>query len=261
MELGYRLVGNGPVRVVVLHEWASASELWEGVHGILDGHRFTYAFVELRGYGQSRHLSGTYSSAEAAADVVDTASMLGWATFHAIGHSMSGMVVQRIVLDHPGRLSSVVAIAPVPASGMAIDDGFKEVLRTVPTDPSKARHLSGLVTGNRLPEAWYAWKGRLLTERLAREAMLGYLDMWTGEDFSGELPVTDVPALAVVGTHDVEFYREANLREVFGRFFSDFTLITLADAAHYPMCETPLILVKILEDFLISQSPNTSATS
>ncbi|MET7644097.1 alpha/beta fold hydrolase [Streptomyces sp. NPDC005426] len=61
----------------------------------LDIGSFQYALVDLRGYGEARDASGTYTTAEGAADVLALADRLGWDRFSLIGHSMGGSVVQR----------------------------------------------------------------------------------------------------------------------------------------------------------------------
>jgi pimeloyl-ACP methyl ester carboxylesterase len=84
-------------------------------------------FADVRGYGKSRHLGGSYSVEEVTADAFRLAGQLGWGRFHVVGHSMTGIVVQRMAVDDwtsdAKRLKSVVAITPVSADG---DPGFQE---------------------------------------------------------------------------------------------------------------------------------------
>src|SRR5205085_8441010 len=91
----------------------------------LDVTRFTYAFVDIRGYGNSRSEAGDYTMAEIAADTIALADRLGWSEFHVVGHSMGGKAAQKVAMDAGTRVKSVVGITPVPAYAMPLDDaGF-----------------------------------------------------------------------------------------------------------------------------------------
>ena len=57
-----------------------------------------YVFADLRGYGASRGIEGTYTLEESAGDASALRHKLGWTQFSLIGHSMSGLIVQ---LDQP----------------------------------------------------------------------------------------------------------------------------------------------------------------
>ena len=48
-----------------------------------------------------------------ASDVLTLADNLGWKRFHIVGHSMSGMLAQRVVLDGQERIISAVLNTPV----------------------------------------------------------------------------------------------------------------------------------------------------
>lgn len=89
--LGHELFGSGPEKVIVLHDWMGDSENYKYVRPWLDSTGFSYAFVDVRGYGRSKGLKGEYSTGEVAADTAKLADHLGWAKYHLVGHSMNGM--------------------------------------------------------------------------------------------------------------------------------------------------------------------------
>jgi 3-oxoadipate enol-lactonase len=99
MTLGYTTLGHGDERVLMLHDWSCDHTTYDPVTPFLDGTRFTYVFADLRGYGLSRQIEGKYTVEEASRDSLELAASLGWSRFHVIGHSMTGMVSQRIALD------------------------------------------------------------------------------------------------------------------------------------------------------------------
>ena len=119
--LGHSHYGQGREKVMVFHDWMGDSANYEPLIPYLDPRPYTYVFADVRGYGKSRHLAGDYSVDEVAADAFRLADKLDWHRFHLIGHSMTGMVVQRMALDDwtsgAKRLKRVVAITPVSADG------------------------------------------------------------------------------------------------------------------------------------------------
>jgi pimeloyl-ACP methyl ester carboxylesterase len=68
---------------------------------VVDRERFSYAFMDCRGYGDSRDVDGQHTMAEWALDAVTLADELGWSRFSLLGHSMGGMAVQRVLLEDP----------------------------------------------------------------------------------------------------------------------------------------------------------------
>jgi pimeloyl-ACP methyl ester carboxylesterase len=88
----------------------------------LDATGCTYTFVDIRGYGNSREVSGQFTIGEVAADAIALADQLGWHEFHVVGHSMGGKAAQKVAMDAGTRVRSVVAVTPVPASALPFDD-------------------------------------------------------------------------------------------------------------------------------------------
>src|SRR5579864_6989753 len=122
MANSYITVGHGPHRVVALHGWFGCAAGWGPLVDCLDGEAFTYAFMDYRGYGGSKHLKGRYTMEEIAADALALADHLKWSTFSMVGHSMGGMAIQRVLVESPARVRKLVAITPVPASGVPFDE-------------------------------------------------------------------------------------------------------------------------------------------
>lgn len=75
--LGCELIGAGPARIMVFNDWLTDCSSWTPMHPYLDTTRFTYAFVDLRGYGRSRAFRGRYDVNEAAGDAFTLADQLG----------------------------------------------------------------------------------------------------------------------------------------------------------------------------------------
>lgn len=252
--VAHTLVGEGPERVIALHDWTSTSASYAALHGLIDRKRYTYCFMDHRGYGGSRGLTGQHTAREAAQDVAQLADALGWNSFHLIGHSMSGQIAQRATLDFRTRVKTLIAVTPAPASGVPIDAAARELFVGAARDGDKWKTIARMLTGSRLGETWYDAKLASFRETVDPGAFLGFLDMWTREDFAGELGIVDIPALVVMGGHDMEIFREPSLRDLVGRHYPRAQFETLADAGHYPMAEAPPRFVKVIEDFMAAHA-------
>jgi len=127
--LGHHLYGDGPQGVIVLHDWMGDASEWQEAAPYLDSNAHTFAFADVRGYGQSIDLDGRFDVDEIAADIFALADHLNWETFALIGHSMTGMATQRaLVNDSSRRISKAVAISPVTANGYPADEATKQFL-------------------------------------------------------------------------------------------------------------------------------------
>jgi pimeloyl-ACP methyl ester carboxylesterase len=47
-------IGNGPTKVAVIHGWFWDHRMFAPIFDCLDGNRYTFAFIDIRGYGNSR---------------------------------------------------------------------------------------------------------------------------------------------------------------------------------------------------------------
>ena len=86
MASSHVTVGSGDHHVLALHGWFGSARGWGSLPDYLDRSRFTYVFMDLRGYGERQQVSGDFTMAEAAADALVLADELGWDRFSVIGH-------------------------------------------------------------------------------------------------------------------------------------------------------------------------------
>lgn len=247
--LPHTIHGSGPERVVVLHGWFEGRTTFDAITPYLDGTEFTYAFVDLRGYGEAGPITGTYSMAEVARDALALADHLGWDRFNAVGHSMGGKAAQLLAALGAGRVRRIVGISPAPAASVPFDGETARLFARAVDDPSARRAILDWSTGRRLPASWVDGMVRRSLESATREAFGGYLPRWTSEDFGEQVSGCAVPALAIVGAHDPDLNAEA-MRMTWMRVLRCAELAEILESGHYPMHETPLILVALIEEFL-----------
>lgn len=247
--LPHTLHGDGAHRVVAVHGWLADRGDYAAVLPDLDAAAFTYAFVDLRGYGEARDATGAFTTSEGAADVLALADRLGWHRFSLIGHSMGGAVVQRVLAAAPDRVRRMVGISPVPASGMPMDEATRELFTEAAEHPAKRRTIIDLTTGGERPDAWLDRMTRRSVDRSDPKAFRAWLDSWSGEDFHEETEGSPVPALAVTGALDPAINAEF-LRATWLRWYPAGQLVELPHAGHHAMDEAPLDLIRTVEDFL-----------
>jgi pimeloyl-ACP methyl ester carboxylesterase len=254
MKLHTELVGHGPNRVLVLHDWTSTHRTYDACQAFFDLERFTYALVELRGYGKTHARSGDFSSAEVSQDLRDTAEALGWDRYHLIGHSMTGLPSLRATKEHGAAIQSLVLVTPIPATGLPADDDGRRKFEAAADDDETFVSIARMLSSSRLPETWYRAKLAQQRAEISREAFLGYLKMWTTENISAALGTLNTPTLVLVGAHDFEFFSLKNLQALLSANVPQARYELLNDAGHFPMSETPLRFVRLIEDFFLEGS-------
>lgn len=247
--LPHALLGEGPHKVIAVHGWFADRSAYAPVLADLDLTSFQYAVVDLRGYGEAKDATGAYSTSEGAADVVGLADRLGWDRFSLIGHSMGGSVAQRVLAVAPHRVRRLVGVSPVPASGLELPPVQWELFSEADRLTENRRAIIDFTTGGIRPAAWL---DRMVARSLDVsdvKAFRIWLDSWAREDFHERIEGSTVPALAVVGALDPALGADL-MRRTWLRWYARGELSELPEAGHYAMDETPLALIRAVEDFL-----------
>ena len=246
--LGHVQYGNGPEHVLVMHDWLGDHSSYDAVMPCLDGDAFTYVFVDLRGYGQSIALTGEFTVAEIAADCLRLADHLGWTRFHVVGHSMTGMLTQRLAADAPSRIASAIAVCPVSAAGNRLSpDALAFFASTTENDEALGR-LFKFVTGG-LGDKWVSDKVRQNRETVAPECRAKYLDMLVTADFVDDVRGIETPYLVIVGDKDPGLDAAA-MERTFLAWHPNAELHVIPNCGHYPMQECPPYFATVIESFL-----------
>ncbi|WJR79397.1 alpha/beta fold hydrolase [Bradyrhizobium sp. NP1] len=139
---------------MVIHGWFWDHRVFTPIFDCIDAVNYTYAFPDIRGYGNSRDIAGRHDIAEVAADAIALADRLGWREFHVVGHSMGGKAAQKVAMDAPQRVRSVVAVTPVPASALPFDDAVFGFFAAACEQDEVALTLMGDSLGNRVSRRW-----------------------------------------------------------------------------------------------------------
>jgi esterase len=245
----HHVVGTGPNKVLVLHGWFGDAHAFASMEPALTPDEFTYAFMDYRGYGGMHDTPGAYTIDEIAADALALADHLGFGEFSLVGHSMGGMAVQRVLAAAPERVRKLVALTPVPASGLSFDDASWTLFTGAADKPENRFAIIDYTTGNRLSRVWIQRMVDYSLAHAARDAFAAYLPAWARTDFSATVQGMPLPVKVIVGEHDPAL-STAVMQATFLACYPNCELEVMANAGHYPMHETPVALATSIENFL-----------
>ncbi len=249
MTIGHKTIGKGPQKILFLHGWLSDFTIYDEILPFFDNEKYSIALMDYRGYGSSANMTGDYSIEEIAKDAIDLAQELGWDSFHIVGHSMAGMVLQKIACLNESLLISAIAVTPVPASGLPLDADTAGFFSKAVTDDGILTELFDALTGKQYSKTFTTYMTKRARPVLSKEAMLGYFDAWTGTDFSKDVATLGTDILVIAGEHDGAV-GPAVMSDTYLKQLKNVKLTTIDGAGHYPMQETPVRLFTLIEEHL-----------
>ncbi len=251
MSLAYTTIGKGENKVLVFHGWFGDYSVWEPCFKAIDTDKFTYVFIDYRGYGKSAELSGHYSMGEIASDANELVKSLGWSGLHVVGHSMGGMAMQRFILDCDDDINvlSAVGVTPVPACGGGLDEDAWGLFEGAIKSDENRYGILDFTTGNRLCPTWINTMVAASREQTNEQAYAGYLNAWVKEDFAAEVSAIKTPMMVCVGEHDGAINSDA-MKATYLSWIENCCLEEISNSGHYPMQETPINLITLIEGFM-----------
>jgi 3-oxoadipate enol-lactonase len=252
--LGHELFGGGARPVIVLNDWLCDTSTWDGARPYLDVARYTWAFTDLRGYGRSRGRTGAHDVAESAADVLELAERRRWQRFAIVGHSMSAIVALHLAQHHAHRVTRAIAITPPPPAGFTTDEAVLEGPRAFARgDDAMRAAVFAQRFGDRLSPGWAAFKAARWRATADPAAAAAFVAMYALVGLPDRTTRITVPVLAITGERDMELMRAAATTQAWSPRCDQLAVIAIADSGHYPMQETPPLLVAHVERFLAAE--------
>lgn len=244
-----KVIGHGPTRVLALHGWFGDADGWGYLPGLIDQDKYTWAFVNYRGYGDRINVTGEYTNEELATDALAAADALGWDTFAVVGHSMGGKVAQQVWLQAPNRVTHLIGVAPIGAAAMEWDEGSLALFQGAAAERDNRYTILDFTTGNRNTATWLNQMTEYSWTHSATEAYAAYFTEWGLSDLA-QIPAEGHPAVhAIAGAHDPacgpDYMRASWLTDYPGA-----TLHVIDNAGHYPMFEAPVNFVTAIETAL-----------
>lgn len=259
--LGHDVCGKGPLPIIVMNDWLCDTSTWDGARPYLDTLHFKWVFADLRGYGRSRELRGTYTLAEAAGDVLALADALRFERFALVGHSMSTLVALHLSQHHADRVAATVLLTPPPPTGFGADDATIEASRALALGDDATRLAFWRQrAGTRLSAGWIAYKVARWRATSDPQAVSSYVTMFARDGLSSPSAIVPVPVLAVTGEQDAEPMRSESVLRTLTPLCEQLRVVAIAESGHYPMQECPPLLVAHVERFLVDVSALTAVT-
>jgi pimeloyl-ACP methyl ester carboxylesterase len=244
--LHYRVTGDGPRNVLLVHGWMVSGAVFDALVEKLDTTGLRLVIPDLRGSGGSGAPASGYTLEQHARDVLAVADEAGLKRFTVVGHSMGGQLAQWVAAQEPSRVEGVVLLNTVPASGMQLPPDAAGLFRTSANNSEKQKIILGLAC-KQLTDAALE---RLLKDAgaVARASIEGSFDAWTGGGFAAKLSSITAPTL-VLATDD-PFLPPAFLREAVVNPIRGARLAYLPGPGHYPQVERPAETAALLTSFL-----------
>jgi 3-oxoadipate enol-lactonase len=239
--------GDGP-GLLLVHGFGGAKEDFaDHVDALAAAHRVVT--FDHRGHGASDGPDDPdgYTFERYAADTLAVATAVGFDRFRLLGHSMGGMVAQRIVRSDPERVEALVLMDTSPGTPPALDPELLDAAAQIALEDGKDVLKGLLDAASTLDSAPYQ---RVLAERPGfrefEEAKWAALSMamWAGsirriarqDDQLDALRGVTCPTLVLVGAEDDAFLEPSR---AIAAAIPAASLVVIADAGHSPQFENP----------------------
>lgn len=251
-SLHYRVVGDGPRTVVLVHGWMVSGAVWDAMVERMDLTGLRLVIPDSRGTGQSGKPTTGYTLAQLAQDVLTVADAAGAKRFTVVGHSMGGQLAQWVAAQEPSRVEAAVLLNTVPAAGLPLPPDAAGLFRTSAGNREKQTTIINLscrlLQGTDIVETML--KDAANTSAVAIESIF---DAWTQGGFADKLSAITAPTL-VVATDDA-FLPPAFLRDAVVKPIRRARLTYLPGPGHYPQVERPAETAALLSAFLAGSAP------
>ncbi|MEP4486732.1 MAG: alpha/beta fold hydrolase [Halioglobus sp.] len=252
--LNYTVTGNTEAPWVTLaHSLATDMRMWESQVSILQRH-YRVLCYDARGHGESPLGNDLLTMETLVSDVIELWDTLEVIESHFIGLSMGGMTGAGLALQHPKRVSSLIACDCRLDAPPQFVDMWEQRIEAVSRGGMEA-------AVDAILDTWLcntSEAGRELTESLARELILAtpaatYIACAHAIktlDYKKHLGDLRVPVLYIVGEQDGP-HPDA-MAELQAQT-PDASLVVLVNAAHLSNLDQPDTFNEAMEGFLLKQ--------
>ncbi|MCP3099301.1 alpha/beta hydrolase [Myxococcus sp. K15C18031901] len=250
-SIHYRVIGDGPRTVVLVHGWMVSGAVWTSLLESLDLTGLRLVVPDARGTGQSGRAKEGFSIQGLAQDVLAVVDAVGAKRFTVVGHSMGGQVAQWIASEVPDRVEGLALFNTVPASGLPLPSDAAGLFRTSAGDRQKQSTILGLACKKLSAEALEVALADAAT--VSEDSIQKVFDAWTAGGFESRLASITAPTL-VVSTDD-PFLPPSFLRQAVAGHIRGARMAHIPGPGHYPQVESPHETAAVLSAFLAGANP------
>ena len=261
IEVAVLEAGQGGDPLLLVHGFVGAKEDFADHLDWLAAEGWHCVAPDLRGHGSSSkpNAESAYSFEILAGDLVGLADALAWERFVVLGHSMGGMVVQHVALDHHHRLDALILMdtchGPVDVDPESIELGKAVVSEGGMAALLEAQRAAGpgpleTPAGLRLQETRPGYKefGEAKSLAVADAMWLKMVDeMTTQADRLEALAALQVPTLVIAGEQDAPFVGPC---QRIAAAMAGTRIEVIPDAGHSPQFENPSHWRDVMARFL-----------
>lgn len=257
--------GEGGRPLLLVHGFTGSRTDFEDHLDALAELGFHVVAPDQRGHGDSDQPDdeADYSFAAFVSDLLALADELGWDRFVLLGHSMGGMVVQRLVLRAPERVAALI-LMDTGGEALVIDPELRELgVRVAREHGTEAiADVVATMEGPLDNEAYrrhaaedptYAARGDRNLRASAAPMYAAMLTALTTHDpiYDRLAEVVTCPTLVIVGEHDTPFHQASDR---LAAAIPGARLVTVAGGGHSPQFEAAELWWKALSGFLTGLS-------
>ena len=260
MSVHVDVAGSG-TEVVLIHAGICDSRMWDPQWPVLTReHRVLR--LDLRGFGRSPLEPGDLCHAQ---DVLDAMDRYDVGRAAIVAASMGGAVALDLTLAAPERVGALVLLAPAMDHEFSPElvakwDDEEEALERGDIDEAVEINLRLWVDGPGRPAGAAPADVRGLVAQMQRRAFELQLAagddvderMLSSEEMSGRLSEIAVPALVLIGDHDVSDFQ--TIAGLVAQGIPGARLETITGAAHLPSMEQPEAVEELLVPFLLENA-------
>jgi 3-oxoadipate enol-lactonase len=238
--IAYRLTGNGPARIALIHSLAMDHHFWDAVAERLSGSA-TVLSVDCRGHGASDKPPGPYTVEQFAGDLADVMDRIGWKSAIVAGASMGGCVALAFAAAYPDRTEGLGLFDTTAWYGPEAPQQWGER-----ADRALASGLQDLVEFQKT--RWFGDNFREANQDIVQESVRIFLAndvktyadtcrMLGACDVRAALPGIRVPTRILVG--DEDYATPVQMAEALHTGIKGSTLTVLPGARHLTPLEVP----------------------
>jgi len=247
-NLFYSRTGKG-APLVLVHGYLGGSDTWREQMDFFKK-RFDVIAPDLPGFGKSAGLKAHDTIRAIAHHVLGFLTGLAIDKFILLGHSMGGMVVQKMAVLAPERVQKLICYGTGPVGCMP---GRFETI-----EKSRAKLLAQGVkpTARRIAATWFKEgtkaPGFERCEKIGSvvtlDTALASLAAWESWDGRNDLEKISCPSLIIWGDQDRSY--DWSQPEALWRGITGSELAVVPGCAHNAHLEKPILFNMILEDFV-----------
>jgi pimeloyl-ACP methyl ester carboxylesterase len=201
VELGYRVIGDGPQPALLLHDWGMTGHAWDELLSRWRPESLTIYVPDLRGTGESPRPASGYGLEMMLDDLVRFCDTHDLDDVVVIGQGMGAALGQMLAGHEPGRVARLVLINPCPATGVPMSPALLALHERAATRVDERLQLLHLGLGappaptmlRRLEKGVAEIESRMLSESFPA---------WQKAWFPEMLGKIRCPVLVLAGTND-----------------------------------------------------------